>query len=118
LRRFDLTLIDPTNPWSSFNAAFFLQRDYNVRITRRKLLYLKHMSRFPVEAFPRFLICPDTPSCQFHGVIANFCCLVNGHVVVRDCTTSREIQPVSYTEQEVIGEMPSCSLSGLSKSYG
>jgi hypothetical protein len=37
LRRFDLTLIDPTNPWTSFNAAFFIQRDYNVRLTRRKL---------------------------------------------------------------------------------
>ncbi|RKU45312.1 hypothetical protein DL546_007167 [Coniochaeta pulveracea] len=37
LRRFDFTLIDPTNPWSSFNAAFFIQKDYNVRVTPRKL---------------------------------------------------------------------------------
>ncbi|KLU85186.1 hypothetical protein MAPG_04216 [Magnaporthiopsis poae ATCC 64411] len=36
LRRFDLTIVDPTNPWKSFNAAFFIQSDLNVKITRRK----------------------------------------------------------------------------------
>ncbi|KAL8379432.1 hypothetical protein RB599_009017 [Gaeumannomyces hyphopodioides] len=35
-RRFDLTIVDPTNPWKSFNAAFFIQSDLNVKITRRK----------------------------------------------------------------------------------
>ena len=35
LRRFDIVLIDPAHPWKSFNAAFFIQSDMNVRITRR-----------------------------------------------------------------------------------
>ncbi|KAB5522945.1 cytochrome P450 86A1 [Coniochaeta sp. 2T2.1] len=35
LRRFDFTLIDPTDPWTSFNAAFFIQKDLMVRITPR-----------------------------------------------------------------------------------
>ncbi|KAL8404366.1 hypothetical protein RB594_009278 [Gaeumannomyces avenae] len=35
-RRFDLAIVDPTNPWKSFNAAFFIQSDLNVKITRRK----------------------------------------------------------------------------------
>ncbi len=34
-RRFDFTLLDPTKPWTSFNTAFFVQKDMNVRITRR-----------------------------------------------------------------------------------
>ncbi|OHW98989.1 benzoate 4-monooxygenase cytochrome p450 [Colletotrichum incanum] len=35
LRRFDFTLLDPTNPWKSFNAAFFIQSDFHVKVTRR-----------------------------------------------------------------------------------
>lgn len=35
LRRFDFTLVDPSHPWNSFNAAFFIQKDLNVRITPR-----------------------------------------------------------------------------------
>ncbi|RNJ52374.1 hypothetical protein D7B24_003737 [Verticillium nonalfalfae] len=35
LRRFDFVLIDPTNPWKSFNAAFFIQSDLNVKVSRR-----------------------------------------------------------------------------------
>lgn len=35
LRRFDIVLVDPARPWKSFNAAFFIQSDMNVRITRR-----------------------------------------------------------------------------------
>ncbi|KIH92465.1 Cytochrome P450 family protein [Sporothrix brasiliensis 5110] len=35
LRRFDIVLVDPAHPWKSFNAAFFIQSDMNVRITRR-----------------------------------------------------------------------------------
>jgi hypothetical protein len=35
LRRFDFTLVDPTNPWKSYNAAFFIQSDLNVKVTRR-----------------------------------------------------------------------------------
>ncbi|KAK4671768.1 hypothetical protein QC764_608550 [Podospora pseudoanserina] len=37
LRRFDVTLVDPTNPWTSFNAAVFIQSDMNVVVTRREL---------------------------------------------------------------------------------
>ncbi|KAL5877151.1 hypothetical protein ACKVWC_006309 [Pyricularia oryzae] len=36
LRRFDITLLDPSNPWHSFNAAFFIQKNMNVKISRRK----------------------------------------------------------------------------------
>ncbi len=36
LRRFDIVLVDPAHPWKSFNAAFFIQSDMNVRITRRE----------------------------------------------------------------------------------
>lgn len=36
LRRFDIMLVDPAHPWKSFNAAFFIQSDMNVRITRRE----------------------------------------------------------------------------------
>ncbi|WYZ43292.1 hypothetical protein EsH8_VI_000991 [Colletotrichum jinshuiense] len=36
-RRFDFTLLDPTNPWKSFNAGFFIQSDLNVKITRRRI---------------------------------------------------------------------------------
>ncbi|KAG7288371.1 hypothetical protein NEMBOFW57_007902 [Staphylotrichum longicolle] len=35
LRRFDFTLLDPANPWNSFNAAVFIQSDMNVVVTRR-----------------------------------------------------------------------------------
>nr|UYD62324.1 cytochrome P450 [Leptographium qinlingense (nom. inval.)] len=35
LRRFDIVLVDPAHPWKSFNAAFFIQSDMNVRITKR-----------------------------------------------------------------------------------
>ncbi|OLN87613.1 Pisatin demethylase 25 [Colletotrichum chlorophyti] len=37
LRRFDFTLLDPTNPWKSFNAAFFIQSDLHVKVTRRSV---------------------------------------------------------------------------------
>ncbi|KAK0707829.1 cytochrome P450 71A20 [Lasiosphaeris hirsuta] len=37
LRRFDFTLLDPTNPWKSFNAAVFIQSDMNVMVTRREV---------------------------------------------------------------------------------
>ncbi|CAK7271321.1 hypothetical protein SEPCBS119000_004540 [Sporothrix epigloea] len=36
LRRFDIVLVDPTQPWKFFNAVIFMQSDMNVRITRRK----------------------------------------------------------------------------------
>ncbi|KAH6838567.1 cytochrome P450 [Chaetomium sp. MPI-CAGE-AT-0009] len=36
LRRFDITLLDPTNPWTSFNAAVFIQSNMNVKVTRRE----------------------------------------------------------------------------------
>ncbi|CAK7271319.1 hypothetical protein SEPCBS119000_004539 [Sporothrix epigloea] len=36
LRRFDIVLVDPTQPWNSTNAAIFIQSDMNVRITRRE----------------------------------------------------------------------------------
>ncbi|CCF35303.1 cytochrome P450 86A1 [Colletotrichum higginsianum] len=35
LRRFDITLLDPSNPWKSFNAAFFIQSEMHVKVTRR-----------------------------------------------------------------------------------
>ncbi|KAK3368362.1 cytochrome P450 71A20 [Podospora didyma] len=35
LRRFDFTLVDPTNPWDSYNAAIFIQSNMNVVVTRR-----------------------------------------------------------------------------------
>ncbi|KAI1878257.1 uncharacterized protein JN550_000439 [Neoarthrinium moseri] len=35
LRRFDFTLIDPTNPWKVWNAAVSIQTDMFVKITRR-----------------------------------------------------------------------------------
>lgn len=35
LRRYDITLIDPSKPWSSVSAGIFLQKDMWVRITRR-----------------------------------------------------------------------------------
>ncbi|KAK5655564.1 hypothetical protein OQA88_5495 [Cercophora sp. LCS_1] len=35
LRRFDFALLDPTNPWKSFNAAVFIQSDFNVVVTKR-----------------------------------------------------------------------------------
>lgn len=38
LRRFDITLLDPTNPWTSFNAAVFIQSDMNVKVTRRVVM--------------------------------------------------------------------------------
>ncbi|KAH6621685.1 cytochrome P450 [Chaetomium sp. MPI-SDFR-AT-0129] len=37
LRRFDIALLDPTNPWTSFNAAVFIQSDMNVKVTKRDL---------------------------------------------------------------------------------
>ncbi|GAB1315638.1 hypothetical protein MFIFM68171_05848 [Madurella fahalii] len=37
LRRFDLTLVDPVNPWKSFNAAVFIQSDMHVVVTRREV---------------------------------------------------------------------------------
>ncbi|KAK4156097.1 Pisatin demethylase [Chaetomidium leptoderma] len=36
LRRFDFTLLDPTSPWKSYNAAVFIQSDMNVVVTRRE----------------------------------------------------------------------------------
>ena len=35
LRRYDITLIDPSKPWNSVNAGIFLQKGMWVRITRR-----------------------------------------------------------------------------------
>jgi len=34
-RRFDFTLVDPTNPWKSFNAGLFTQSDLNVQVAWR-----------------------------------------------------------------------------------
>ncbi|UNI16466.1 hypothetical protein JDV02_002898 [Purpureocillium takamizusanense] len=34
-RRFDLTLVDPTNPWKSFNAGLFSQSNLNVQVAWR-----------------------------------------------------------------------------------
>jgi hypothetical protein len=36
LRRFDIQLVDPTNPWKSYNAAVFIQSDMNVIVTKRE----------------------------------------------------------------------------------
>jgi hypothetical protein len=36
LRRFDFTMLDPTNPLKWFNAAVFIQSDMNVVVTRRR----------------------------------------------------------------------------------
>jgi len=36
LRRFDFTLVDPTHPWNSYNAAVFIQSDMNVMVTKRE----------------------------------------------------------------------------------
>ncbi|CAK7271325.1 hypothetical protein SEPCBS119000_004542 [Sporothrix epigloea] len=36
LRRFDIVLVDPTQPWKFVNAIVFKQSDMNVRITRRE----------------------------------------------------------------------------------
>ncbi|KAJ6441509.1 benzoate 4-monooxygenase cytochrome P450 [Purpureocillium lavendulum] len=34
-RRFDFTLVDPTNPWKTFNAGLFSQSDLQVQVSRR-----------------------------------------------------------------------------------
>lgn len=36
LRRFDFSLIDPTNPWRSVNVGLFLQSEMWVRVARRE----------------------------------------------------------------------------------
>jgi hypothetical protein len=36
LRRFDFTMLEPTNPLKWFHAAIFIQSDMNVVITRRR----------------------------------------------------------------------------------
>jgi hypothetical protein len=35
LRRFDFSLINPTDPWRTFNAGIFIQSDLYVRVTER-----------------------------------------------------------------------------------
>jgi hypothetical protein len=34
LRRFDLTLVDPTKPWKSHSAGIFIQSELWVKVTR------------------------------------------------------------------------------------
>ncbi|KAK3944874.1 cytochrome P450 [Diplogelasinospora grovesii] len=34
LRRYDFSLVDPTNPWYSYSAGIFIQHGLNVRVTR------------------------------------------------------------------------------------
>jgi hypothetical protein len=35
LRRYDITLVNPSRPWRSFYAGVWLQKDLMVRITKR-----------------------------------------------------------------------------------
>ena len=36
LRRYDLTIVDPSKPWSSDSRGIFLQKNFWVRVTRRE----------------------------------------------------------------------------------
>jgi hypothetical protein len=35
LRHFDMSLVDPLNPWHSFSTGMFLQKEMWLRVTKR-----------------------------------------------------------------------------------